>query len=248
MKKRLLIIAVTFAFSVAAVCAEAAEEIGRIVALKGRAYIERNKKELETRLSYGIFLIDTVGTREASRTKMLFADDSVLTIGEKTNVVIKEFVQGKDDRGRAIFNLLDGKMRAVVGKSYFEVHTPTVVTAARGTVIYYETGIMDGLKFTTVLAIEGEVSVRSIDPAVSGAVVLKPGMMVTVKERQALPPPVRAAREIVRASLLSKERPLLKPYLRAALAEKVRTLTLAPQIDQQPRVISPVAVGIWFPK
>ncbi|TAN40070.1 MAG: hypothetical protein EPN25_09190 [Nitrospirae bacterium] len=248
MKRSFLLIAVTFVLSLSSVCAEAAGEIGRIVALKGRAFIERDKQEFETKLKDGILLIDAVRTREASRTKMLFVDDSMLTIGEKTNVVIKEFVQGKDDRGRAIFNLLDGKLRAVVGKSQFEVHTPTAVTAARGTVIYYEAGEMDGMKFTTVLAIEGEVSVRSIEPAVGGTVVLKPGMMVTVKERQALPPPVRASREILRASSLSKERPLLRAFPRAAIAEKVRALTLAPQIDQQPRIISPVAVGIVFPR
>ncbi|MHB8880473.1 MAG: FecR family protein [Thermodesulfovibrionales bacterium] len=248
MKRPFLTVAVTFILAFSSVYAEAAGGIGRVVALRGRAYIERNNRELETKLKDDIFLVDTVGTREASRTKLLFADDSMLTIGEKTQVVIKKFIEGKDDRGEAIFNLLDGKLRAVVGKSRFEVHTPTAVTAARGTVIYYETGESEGRKFTTILAIEGEVSVRSTDPSVGGAVVLKQGMMMTVKEKQALPPPVRASRTLLRASSLSKERPLLRTILRAAITKKVRALVLAPQIDQQPRVVSPVAVGIIFPR
>ena len=134
----------------------AADDIGKVVALRGGAVIDREQKKLDARLSNGIFC-DTVSTKESSRAKMLFIDDSVLSVGEKSTVVIKEFVQSKDERSRAIFNLIDGKLRTVVGHSEFTVQTPTLVAAARGTVIYFETGVRDEIKYTLAVCLEGHV-------------------------------------------------------------------------------------------
>ena len=39
--------------------------------------------------------------------------------------------------GHRYFNLLEGKMRSVVGKTKLQIHTPTAVAAARGTVIFF---------------------------------------------------------------------------------------------------------------
>ena len=89
----------------------AAENIGSVVALKGSATIERDARPIEAKVKDGIQLKDTVETKVSSRTKMLFIDDSVLTLGQKTRVVINEFVYSKDKGGRSIFNLIDGKMR-----------------------------------------------------------------------------------------------------------------------------------------
>lgn len=250
MKKTISIILSMFMLFIAsAVTTEALDEIGRVVALKGRATIERNKKLLETKIKDGILLIDTVATKEASRTKMLFVDDSVLTIGENTKVVIKEFVYSKDERGRSIFNLIDGRMRAVVGKSNLEVYTPTVVTAARGTVIYFETGEKDGKKYTIVISLKGQVDVSSIDPTVTGTVVLGPGMMITVEKNVPLPVPVIAPKEAIQAAGMSKEMMSAKSDSMAEIAETLKAATLAPKIEQQPQVQgkNPIGVGIVFP-
>ena len=83
---------------------------------------------------------------KASRTKMRFIDDSILTLGENSRVSIKEYIYSKDKGGKSIFNLLDGKMRSVVGKTRFEIHTPTAVAAARGTIILLQRleGLLEG--------------------------------------------------------------------------------------------------------
>lgn len=247
MKKILLLLAAVLI--VTAARADAAGEIGKIVALRGKATTERNNTLFETKVKDGIQLIDAIATKESSRTKMLFVDDSILTIGENTRVVIKEFISRKDDRGKAIFNLIDGRMRAVVGRSDLEVHTPTVVAAARGTVIFFETGVKDGKKYTTVISLEGAVEIRSIDPTVTGTVVLTPGMMITTRQGEALPAPVHAPKEAVQASVTTRPSlPPKTPPLRA-IAEALRTVALAPKIDQLPPVPikNPVAVGIVFP-
>ena len=170
----------------------ALEGIGTVVAIRNKAVIERDKKQADAKLKDSILLNDTVLTFEGSRAKMLFIDDSVLTMGEKSRVVIKEFVSGKDKEGKSVFNLIDGKMRSVVGRSGFEVHTPSAVAAARGTVILFETGIQSGRQLTTIISLEGTVSAASSDPGVVGSVILTPGMITTVFEHEIPAPPVIA--------------------------------------------------------
>ncbi len=135
------------------------EKISTVVAVKGKAVIERDKKEKDAKVKDGILMVDTVSTREASRAKMLFIDDSILTLGENSKVVIQEYVYSKEQGGKSIFNLLDGKMKAVVGKANFEVHTPTAIAAARGTVIFFHVGVLNGVPFTHIVCTDGHVDV-----------------------------------------------------------------------------------------
>ncbi len=172
--------------------ASAKEEVGSVVAVRGKTLIDREAKATEAKVKDNILFNDTVSTLEASKAKMLFIDDSVLTLGEKSKVVVKEFIYSKEKGGKSIFNLIDGKMRTVVGKTGFEVHTPTAVAAARGTVILFETGVIDGRKFTTIICLEGEVNITSIDPSVRGSITLTAGMMITIFEGEAFPAPTVA--------------------------------------------------------
>jgi hypothetical protein len=179
----------------------AEDEAGSVIALRGRAAIDRSGKILDAKVRDHVLLQDIVSTFEASRVKLLFRDDSVLTLGEKSRVAVKEYVQGKEKGNKAIFNLIDGKMRSVVGKSGLEVRTPTAVAAARGTVILFETGLVNGRKFTIILAYEGEVGLQSIDPKIPGSAVLAPGMMLTVVEGEPFGTPVQASPEVIRRML-----------------------------------------------
>ncbi|MEK6679122.1 MAG: FecR family protein [Nitrospirota bacterium] len=185
----LFIIIFIFAFIGAAF---AEENIGKVLALKGKAVVERDKKKLTARKNQNLLLKDAVSTMKASRTKMRFIDDSILTLGENSKVAIKEYIYSKDKGGKSIFNLLDGKMRSVVGKTKFEIHTPTAVAAARGTIILSEVGRLAGKLFATFICLEGEVIVTSADPGIQGNKLLKAGMMITVFEKEPLPEPTKA--------------------------------------------------------
>lgn len=214
-----------------------ADIVGAVVALKGNAVIQREATVIEAKLKDSIQLVDVVETKEQARTKMLFLDDSVLTMGEKSKVSIKEFVYSKDKGGRSIFNLIDGKMRAVVGRAGFEVHTPTIVAAARGTVIDFETGILDGKYYTKVTCLEGEVDIRSVDPTITGKILLARGMTVTVVAGQALPAP----------------KPALSTTATAVIAAEVDSpanipFNAAPPISQQPvQGTTPLAIEVKIP-
>ena len=177
----------------------AEDEVGTIVAIRGKASIERDDKSFEAEVQDGLLMNDSVSTREASRAKMLFIDDSVLTIGENSKVVIKEVIYSRHKMGRSVFSLVEGKMRSVVGKTQFEVHTPTAVAAARGTVIYTETGIAeDGRRYTIIIVLEGEATVTSTEPGVTGSETLSVGMMMVIFEGQTtLPAPEPVPPEVM---------------------------------------------------
>lgn len=222
-----------------AVYAAAPEDIGSVVALKGDAAISRDIKVFAAKLKDGIQLKDTVETKDRSKAKMLFIDDSVLTMGERTKVSIKEFVHSSDKRGKSIFNLIDGKLRSVVGRTEFEVRTSTAAAAARGTVFDCETGQRSGRSFTTCTSYEGEVEIRSIDPTITGRVTLRPGMTITVISGQPLPAPTMAPTSAA------------QPAGSAAGATGLAMpLVQGPSVNMTPPVTkgsSPVNVGIRFP-
>lgn len=174
------------------VAAAHAETVASVVAVRGKAAVERASKKIEAQPKLGIELQDTVSTLEGGRVKLLFIDDSVLTLGEKSRMNVDTFIHSRTDRGKSLFNLLDGKMRAVVGKTKFEVKTPTVVAAARGTVILFEVSTMNGRPFTRVTSLEGIVDVRKhADEGGAATIMLSPGESILVMAGQAMPAPVR---------------------------------------------------------
>ena len=254
-----LIISLIIGFSTIAL---AREDIGTVVAVRNKATIERDKKETSAKVKDTVFLKDTIATMKASKAKMLFIDDSVLTMGENSKMIIKDFVYSKDKEGKSIFNLLDGKMRSVVGRSNFEVHTHTVVAAARGTVILFETGMRDGRAFTTVICLEGEVSIVNADPSVSGTVSLTPGLTVTMFTGEAPPAPASASPaeidrirrdtdtgyqevSIPEATEIDVGPAVITAGTAETMPEPPPTIT--PPIEQQPVNTTPVNINVTFP-
>ena len=200
------------------------QSIGKVVALRGEATIERNGATSAAKVTSAIEANDAFKTAAASKAKLLFVDDSVLTLGENTRMSIREFIHEKGKVGKSVFNLIDGKMRSVVGKTSFEVQTPTAVAAARGTVIYFEVGKSNNLDYSRILCLEGTVEVKSIDKAFPGSVTLTPGTMVVVTAGQPFPQPI----------------PAPQPDLnRARQVEGPPTAPITPPLIPQPQVIPP---------
>ncbi|MEW6418401.1 MAG: FecR family protein [Nitrospirota bacterium] len=233
----------------------AKDDVGTVVAVKGKTIIDRDKRTIEAKIKDSIFFNDMVSTLEASRAKMLFIDDSILTLGEKSKVVINEFIYSKDKGGRSIINLIDGKMRSIVGKTKFEVHTPTAVAAARGTMILFEIGVKDGKKFTTIVCQEGETYVRSPYPGIVGSVTLGPGMMITVFDGEPLPSPVTApageADRLLRETDISPQLSIPAPPEITVVpgGAAVELPVILPPIEQQPPTTThtPVTIDVIFP-
>jgi hypothetical protein len=252
----LLIIGCWLSVTVLSGIALAKDEVGTVVAVKGKAIIDRDKRTIEAKVKDSIFFNDTVSTLEVSRAKMLFIDDSILTLGEKSKVVINEFVYSKDKGGRSVISLIDGKMRSIVGKTNFEVHTPTAVAAARGTIMLFEIGVKDGKKFTTMICHEGEFYVRSKYPGIAGSVTLKAGMMLTVFDGEPLPTPIIApageADRLLGETAIGHQLSVPAPPEIRVMPEGVaiEPPVILPPIEQQPppTTHTPVTIDIIFPE
>ena len=247
----MLVCATTVAF------AASQPDVGSVVSLRGSGTILQDGKSLAAKVKSGIQLGDVVQTAPSSRMKLLFSDDSVLTLGDSSSVVIKEFLYSKADRGKSVFNLLDGKMRAAVGKTKFEVLTPSVVAAARGTVIFFETGIKDGINITSITCLEGVVDIRGVANLDGPATALLAGMTVVTAQGSSVPLPTptspkeleRIKKEMASASTPV---PLLQPTMPGTFGSGVLSVDI-PQVkppvpNQQPPHTVPtgVKVGVKF--
>ena len=197
----------TFVILIVPAAGYAEEDVGIMVALKGRAEIQRENRKIEAAVKGSILLQDTVQTKAASRAKMLFRDDSILTLGENSRVVVKDYLyaEGKK-KGKTVFNLMDGKLRSLVGNNEFEVHTPTVVVAARGTYFITWTEIEEGVPVSGVAVIEGVVEMWSINTAIKGVVKIERGMMSKGAMNKAptpvMPAPATLMKELIEATEL----------------------------------------------
>jgi len=161
-------------------------EVALVVQLRGKALVERGEQQaFEAFIKSPIERNDIVETLRKSRAKMLFRDESIMTLGPESRASVKEFTEGMEGRkGATKLNLLSGKMRTVVGKSSFEVHTPTVVAAARGTIIEFTVAVVGGKTVTVVSCLEGTVELSSNDGSVRGVLLLKEGQTAVLYEGQ----------------------------------------------------------------
>lgn len=163
---------------------EAGEEVALVVQLRGKALVERGgNTPFSAVIKSPIELKDVIETLRKSRAKMLFTDESIMTLGPESRASVETFVKGIDEqKGATVFNLMSGQMRTVVGKSSFEVHTPTVVAAARGTVIEFTVAEVNGVTMTIVACHEGTVQLMSTDPSQEGVLYLTAGNVVIINE------------------------------------------------------------------
>lgn len=242
----------------------AADKAGDVVYLKGRAEIERQAKKLGAKLKDQVLETDNVVTKERSRAKLLFRDDSIITLGANSKLVVKQYLYNPESkRVESIYELADGKLKAVVGSGGFKVTTPTAFAAARGTVfvIWYDRET----DTTGIAVIEGEVEIKNIKEGVAGALVLTAGQMSTISGSDA-PKAVQPfdAAVMDRGGVSGKEGVILSELFETSAPEVVMPMErleqiklelmeqagspAAPPIDQQPSAVSTrVGLDVVFP-
>lgn len=125
--------------------------IGFYTALLGQSSVTHPGEDrvLPVKLHDEVMFKDVIQTQNESRTKALFHDDSMLTVGENSRVEIDEYIYNPEKNVRqAVVKLMQGQVRALVNKvfkangSRFEIHTPSAVAAARGT--YFTVWVENG--------------------------------------------------------------------------------------------------------
>ncbi len=224
-----------------------ADNVGDVVSVRGNAFVERKNKNIEAKINLAILEKDSILTGDKSRVKILFRDDSILTLGPMSRLVIRQYLyNSKDRRSDSIYDLLDGKLRAVVGSPGFKVRTPTAFAAARGTVFLVRYDSKAGL--TKIAVIEGEVMVKNIDSGVGGKQTLTMGQMTSVSTGK--PPTVPTPFNVESIDNL----PVTEmPKIQATVVHEVDSfgrLVFQPPINQEPetKMTTPVTVELNFPQ
>lgn len=199
--------------------AEDAAPIGKFRTAEGSVDVTHKgeTKAKPVRVLDDAFFLDIVETLEQAKTKIFFIDDSILNIGEKTRIEITEHIfDPNNDRRSLIVKLVDGKVRALVGRyfsgsgSKFEIHTPTAVAAARGSYGIVWVQEVDGKIQTGVINLGGLWEVRNVDPNIPSSIILKEGEFTQVQKGLPPMPGVEAKPDLIKglqAATDVKERP-----------------------------------------
>jgi hypothetical protein len=188
---------------------ESSKPIGSVTAVQREANVthEGRLDVALVKLGESVLFKDFYETKTQAKLKLLFDDDSILSLGENTKLQIAENIYDPAKSQRStVVNMVNGSVRALVGKvfggagSKFEIHTPTAAAAARGTYFIVWTTKEGGHDPTGVVNIgeSGKVVVSNINPAIQGSIELGKNQYTLVEENQ---PPIPATK--IDAGLLS---------------------------------------------
>ncbi len=222
-------------------------KVGDVVSLRGEVCVERNQKNIKAKKKLAILEKDNVFTHEKARAKILFRDDSILTLGPMSHLVVEQYIyRSEGKKADSIYGLLDGKLRAVVGSPGFKVKTPTAFAAARGTIfwVWYDSKADS----TGIAVVEGKVQVKNINPAVGGQQILTRGQMTSVSADQppTIPKPfnVKAVDDLPAVEIPKINMPMVQgPYI-------PERFVFQPPVNQEPeaKMTTPVTVELNFPQ
>ena len=167
--------------------AYAAEAIGKFTHVEGKVDILRQGAlpAVTAHVDDALFQKDIIRTKSSSRAEVLFRDNTVIRIAQRSRVDISEYFTGETHKG--IIKLSRGQVQAVVdkkvtkqislapGSNRFEIQTPNAVAGVRGTTF----NVLYDRNVTTVLLREGDICVFNVKSE-ANVVCMPPGYIVTV--------------------------------------------------------------------
>lgn len=175
----------------------AAEPVGRVLSIEGAPQVERSSNMLELRKNDPLFIGDIVRTG-SGRAKIMFEDQSLMTLDRNTDLKITNYLfQKKQQKREGMLDLLQGRVKALVGQFFssredFRVRTPTAVAGVRGTHFLVE---VNGADESNVTVFSGAVAV--VDGA-GNEQLLEAGMRIGVAGSGFLSAPQKLAAEVLR--------------------------------------------------
>ena len=190
-KKNPFVVACLFSFSsflLIASLALAADSVGKFTHVEGKVDVLRGGALPGKPVSVNgeVFLKDIVRTKSSAKAEVLFRNNTVLRIAQRSRIDISEYFQNEAN-GKGIVKLQRGLLRANVDKGMsqrisvspdanrFEIHTPNAVAGVRGTDFF----VLYERNTTTVLLREGEVCVYNPKEPLK-TVCMPPNYVITI--------------------------------------------------------------------
>ena len=144
--------------------------IGYAIAVEGGvSVVAKGEAPRAATLRQEIFIRDVIKTGPESATKILFTDNTVLSISPDSELEVTTFAYDAAAFKRTtIFTLKQGRVKAEVPDFYtdtasrFEIHTEAGVFAARGTVFVVWTFTQNGARSAGGAVISGNVTVTNV--------------------------------------------------------------------------------------
>jgi hypothetical protein len=180
-----------------------AQEIGIVAAMEPPAEVGRADNWFAASLGTPIQQRDTLRTGKGGRLRVIFADDSVVSLAAGSELLVDESAyEGTGGRVRSTMELLRGKVRSLVsehGGGSFELGTPTAVAGVRGTdfVIVYD----EASASSDVVGVSGAIGVRSKLGVVAPEVTLQAQYITRVQRGKLPTKPERLDDELFRQYL-----------------------------------------------
>ncbi len=143
-----------------------AQEVGKVAAIVEHVEVRRAGVWQDLELGGAVSMGDAVRTDAEGRVRLVFSDGSVVVVSPRSEVVIDKAVYNPaEGDASSVFDLLKGKIRAVVSDYYettgtFEVQTPNSISGVRGTdfvVVHDPT-----LGLSEVVGVSGRVEVTGL--------------------------------------------------------------------------------------
>lgn len=155
--------------SLIAAAALGASSVGKVTALKGAAKILQNTGERSAKLGSDLFVHDQIHTGDNTKMQVIFDDETIVTIGQKSQFAIDDYIaEGVDSTAK--MSLFKGAMRTITGKigkanpQKFQVSTKTATIGIRGTnFIVFVTPEGETMVACTYGAIIARVDGNSVD-------------------------------------------------------------------------------------
>jgi hypothetical protein len=163
--------------------AQAPASIATVEALVGDCTVVRFGERGASALAIGAPLYegDRIQTDAGARLRLAFLDGTVVQLGESTDLALDWFLHAPDaGTQNVLLRVSSGIFRVilelVLPRAAFDVQTTTAVASVRGTDWITEVTP----EATAIVALDGEVAIRNIEPVLAGEVVLGPGEGTTV--------------------------------------------------------------------
>jgi ferric-dicitrate binding protein FerR (iron transport regulator) len=206
MTSAFVVAALALSIALPAVSQAKEAEIGTIASIDGTAEVGRDGDWLAAEVGTPIHANDLLRTGKPGHMRVVFDDDSVLTLGDASELKVSEHVFAPEQgETRSLVDLLSGTVNAVVSEYYqkpnaaYEVKTKTATAGVRGTefVVSYE----PGEKLTEVFVVDGRVEVTSLVEDVQDTVFLNANEVTYVRQGELPSAPNRYEEGVLRQRL-----------------------------------------------